>query len=159
MVYRIPKVEEHRRPHPTGLAAMVAVVALAVGIWLLAGRDPGTSTGAGPETTDPASGLPYVDLDRLPDEAIGTLRLIDAGGPYPTPGDGRTYRNLEGLLPLEVEGYYSEYAVPLPADSPDGTAAADGTADGASPRRIVVGEGGEEYWTPDGFESLARIRT
>lgn len=104
---------------------------------------PASSTESG---TDPESGLPYVAEADLPPEASDTLALIDAGGPFPYPDrDGATFGNFEGLLPAHERGYYAEYTVPTPGSRNRGA------------RRIVVGDGGEEYWTDDHYASFARI--
>jgi ribonuclease T1 len=97
--------------------------------------------------TDPASGLPWVDLADLPSEAAHTLRLIDAGGPFPYPGkDGSTFGNFERHLPGQARGYYAEYTVPTPGSRDRGA------------RRIITGDGGELYWTADHYEHFERIR-
>lgn len=170
---------------------IVLVVAIAVGIWLINGRDPGTGTsgGTGPEAseviTDAAepgpdgatyrgsydplpsgspqptgpsataggggsgldllSGLPYVDVAELPDEALDTLELIDAGGPFPYDEDGSTFGNYEGVLPERRRGYYEEYTVETPGLSHRG------------PLRIVAGDDDELYWTEDHYASFERI--
>ena len=147
--------------NPTGLLAVMVVVALVVGVWLLNGRDPGTpngfapeqspsapaaTTGSAVETIDPGSGLPFVELVALPAEAGATVGLIDRGGPFPYDQDGSRFGNFEGLLPDRVRGYYAEYTVETPG-SPDRGA-----------RRIVAGARDELYWTADHYASFARIR-
>jgi ribonuclease T1 len=82
---------------------------------------------------------------RLPPEAIATLALIEAGGPFPYDQDGSVFQNREGLLPSRPRGYYREYTVQTPG-SPDRGA-----------RRIVTGASGERYWTDDHYESFAFI--
>lgn len=95
---------------------------------------------------DPRSGLPTVHLDDLPPQAEETVELIESGGPYPHPCcDDTTFHNREGLLPDEPRGYYREYTVETPGLSHRG------------PRRIVVGDSVEFYWTADHYESFARI--
>lgn len=86
-----------------------------------------------------------VDADALPVEAIATLRLITAGGPFPYRQDGATFQNREGVLPDHPRGYYHEYTVETPG-SPDRGA-----------RRIVVGEGGERYYTDDHYDTFRLI--
>jgi ribonuclease T1 len=105
------------------------------------------STPPAGEGTDPASGLPVVRLADLPPEAARTVRLIDAGGPFPEPEhDGGTFGNREELLPDEPYGYYREYTVPTPGLETRGA------------RRIVTGGAGELYWTADHYSSFSRIR-
>jgi len=112
----------------------------------------GPTFGQGPDDRstrhgeDPESGLPWISEAELPPEAVDTLELIDAGGPFPYPDkDGSTFGNFEGILPEEDDGYYAEYTVPTPG-SPDRGA-----------RRIVAGDGGEFYYTEDHYESFSRI--
>ncbi len=96
---------------------------------------------------DPDSGLAWVEAVELPEEAVETLELIEAGGPFPYPGkDGSTFGNYEGILPGYKRGYYAEYTVPTPGSSDRGA------------RRIIVGDGGEFYWTADHYDSFERIR-
>ena len=96
-------------------------------------------------TTDPASGLPWVEKADLPAGAADTLALIDAGGPFPYDEDDRTFFNRERLLPEQSEGYYREYTVKTPGEYDRGA------------RRIVTGGDGEYYWTSDHYASFERI--
>lgn len=145
------------------LGGVLALVLLAAVVgWLRGGgtttaTDPGSSyqaiatpTGSAAtagEGTDPESGLPWVDVADLPAQARQTLELIDAGGPFPYPDkDGSTFGNYEGLLPQHPRGYYAEYTVPTPGEDDRGA------------RRIIVGDGGEYYWTPDHYATFRRIR-
>jgi ribonuclease T1 len=110
--------------------------------------EPGGEPAGDPGRTgvDPYSGLRWISVDDLPDEAIDTLELIEEGGPFPYPGkDGSTFGNFEGLLPDERRGYYAEYTVETPGLSHRGA------------RRIIAGDGGELYWTQDHYESFERI--
>lgn len=106
--------------------------------------DGGVGGGGGAVDED---GIAYVDLADLPPEAVDTVALIDAGGPFPYPGkDGSTFGNFEGVLPDRERGYYAEYTVETPG------------LDHRGARRIVAGDGGELYWTEDHYESFERIR-
>lgn len=133
---------------------VVAVVLLLAALVAGCGSGAGTrSQGTGPVATasrgdvDPRSGLPWVALADLPPEADATVRLIDAGGPFPYPGkDGSTFGNLERLLPVRPRGYYAEYTVPTPGSRDRGA------------RRIITGDGGELYWTADHYQHFRRIR-
>ncbi|MFT4263211.1 MAG: ribonuclease domain-containing protein [Nocardioides sp.] len=134
-----------------GVVLIVLVGAL--WLWGQAGGDgAGTSgasarTSASPSPSADASGLPWVDLSDLPDEALDVLDDIDGGGPHPYPGkDGSVFGNFEGVLPKRSRGYYHEYTVDTPGATTRGA------------RRIITGEGGELYWTADHYESFARIR-
>ena len=115
-----------------------------------AASEPGSEADAGDDSdreVDPESGLPWIDEADLTPEGRETLALIDAGGPFPYPDrDGSTFGNFEGLLPDRPRGYYAEYTVPTPGEDDRGA------------RRIIVGDGGEYYWTVDHYESFERIR-
>lgn len=119
------------------------IVLLVAGLWYAGGR-----SGEEPSTdsTDPVSGLGWVDETDLPPEARDTLALIAADGPFPHDQDDRTFGNFEGLLPEQPRGYYREYTVETPG------------LDHRGARRIVTGNGGEFYWTEDHYESFERIR-
>ena len=54
-------------------------------------------------------------IDRLPPEALDTIRLIARNGPFPYRQDGVVFENRERLLPAKATGYYHEYTVKTPA--------------------------------------------
>lgn len=117
----------------------------------------GAATDAPPSTPAATSGAPtalaptpprgftVVERSELPPEALDTLALIDADGPFPYRQDGSTFQNREGLLPDRPLGYYREYTVDTP-----------GSADRGA-RRIVAGAEGERYWTIDHYDSFRWI--
>ena len=83
---------------------------------------------------------------QLPLEGRETLQLIRAGGPFPYPrNDGVTYFNRNGQLPAESRNYYKEYTVITPGSSTRGA------------RRLVVGAGGEIYYTQDHYDTFRRV--
>lgn len=84
----------------------------------------------------------------LPEEARATLKLIDAGGPFPYRRDGIVFQNRERRLPEQAKGYYREYTVQTP-----------GSAD-RSARRIVAGGRPPAvlYYTADHYKSFHRIQ-
>ncbi len=84
----------------------------------------------------------------LPAEARETLRLIDAGGPFPYRRDGITFQNRERRLPEQARGYYREYTVPTPGSRDRGA------------RRIVTGDKppAAYYYTADHYKSFQRIQ-
>ncbi|WP_329153031.1 guanine-specific ribonuclease N1 and T1 [Streptomyces sp. NBC_01456] len=92
-----------------------------------------------------ARGMPVVGVARLPAQARDTLRLIDAGGPFPYRQDGTVFGNRERLLPRQPRGHYHEYTVPTPG-SPDRGA-----------RRIVTGESRETYYTDDHYRTFKAV--
>jgi ribonuclease T1 len=81
----------------------------------------------------------------LPPEARATLALIRNGGPFFYPKDGAPFGNREQLLPKRPRGYYREYTVKTPGRRDRGA------------RRIVVGQGGEFYYSDDHYRSFRRI--
>lgn len=75
-----------------------------------------------------------------------TLERIERGERFPHRNDGGTFRNLERRLPQKPAGYYREYVVPT-----------DGL-DGPGPQRLVMGQNGEAYYTPDHYQTFQKIR-
>jgi hypothetical protein len=150
VVYRLsPENVRPPRGGPSGALAILVVVGVVVGIWLLVGGDPGSSTGGGPAedatsyappsaapTVDPASGLPYVSPAQLPEAALDVF-VAATGSTAPR---APAYDDAVGLLPAQEEGYYTAHRVP-------------GSADGL----LVVGAGDEAYWSTDGGTSFARV--
>ena len=148
MVYRLsPENVRPPRGGPSGAAALAVVLLLVVGIWFFAGGDPGSQAGSGggepiptqlptegAPSSDPVSGLPYVAPRDLPADALDLF--VEVTGEAPP--EGTPYDNASGLLPGEAPGYYTEHQV-------------------SATGRLVVGLGGEAYWTDDGGVSFARI--
>ncbi|MCC5069413.1 hemagglutinin repeat-containing protein [Xanthomonas campestris] len=75
-----------------------------------------------------------------------TLNRIKSGGSFPHKNDGSTFKNLGGDLPKKPDGYYTEYVHPTPGVS------------GPGPQRIVVGKGGEMYYTSDHYKTFIPIK-
>jgi len=119
----------------TALAALLLAFAL-VGISFGAGAAPGSQPRE----------IAAVAAEALPPEARHTLELIRGGGPYPYERDGVIFGNRERMLPPRERGYYREYTVATPGVKHRGA------------RRIVVGRGGELYYTEDHYRSFKRIR-
>ncbi|HUE71889.1 MAG TPA: ribonuclease domain-containing protein [Pirellulaceae bacterium] len=81
-----------------------------------------------------------VDLSR-------TIARIQAGKSLPQfRNDGSVFQNRERRLPRHQAGYYREWVHPTPRLS------------GPGPQRIVTGEKGEFYYTPDHYETFQRLR-
>ena len=75
-----------------------------------------------------------------------TLARIQAGERLPRfSHDGSTFQNREGRLPRKPAGYYKEYVHPTPGLS------------GPGPQRIVIGSGGETYYTADHYRTFKRL--
>ena len=81
----------------------------------------------------------------LPAEALATLTLIRAGGPFRYQKDGAVFGNREARLPRRDRGYYREYTVPAPGIRDRGA------------RRIIAGRAGEYYYTDDHYRTFRRI--
>jgi ribonuclease T1 len=89
--------------------------------------------------------MPFADAG-LRQRVGDVLNTIDQGGPFPYRRDGIVFQNREGLLPDQSTGYYQEYTVSSP-----------GTP-GRGAQRLVVGQGGEVYFTPDHYQTFVRVR-
>ncbi|MFN0316584.1 MAG: ribonuclease domain-containing protein [Burkholderiales bacterium] len=98
-----------------------------------------------PHAREGADGLGIIRVAELPREAQATLRLIEAGGPFPYARDGVFFQNRERLLPPKPRNYYREYTVPTPGVGHRGA------------RRIVAGPGMEYYYTQDHYRTFKRI--
>jgi ribonuclease T1 len=127
------------------LVGVVIAAAALVGIGVPALEDDpqapaptSTASKTAPESAPPASSEE--------DAAIAeVLAAIESGEPLPYEEDGQTFQNREGLLPAQPTGYYSEYTVETP-----------GSADRGA-RRLVIGDGGETYYTDDHYASFTQI--
>jgi ribonuclease T1 len=147
------------RRHRSLVTALVAGLVVLLAAWLLqtqtglVATQPATDTLPGSasapltaEPTEPAPGLPELAYADLPVEAQQTVERVRAGGPFPYEQDGDVFGNRELLLPTHAYGYYREYTVPTPGSDDRGA------------RRIVVGSGGEVYYTADHYETFWRVR-
>ncbi len=80
-----------------------------------------------------------------------TLHRIESGDSFPHTRDGSIFQNrpvpgkIQPELPVQPEGYYTEYVHPTPGVS------------GPGPQRIVTGAGGEIYYTPDHYSTFIRL--
>ena len=88
-----------------------------------------------------------VTTDQLPVEARVTLRLIDAGGPFPYRRDGIVFQNRERRLPAQPKGYYREYTVTTPGSRDRG---ARRLITGGNPPRVF-------YYTADHYQTFNRV--
>lgn len=97
--------------------------------------------------TGARTSLPAASANRLPEEAIATLALIERGGPFPYRKDGSVFGNREGLLPAAERGHYREYTVPTPGAGDRGA------------RRIVTGGTPPVAWyyTDDHYRSFRPV--
>ena len=146
---------DQRRTARAALAVLGVAAVLLVWWWVgqgsvgplgqQGGGSPASSRSAAVPGPRDTSGLPPVAEADLPTQARQTLRLISAGGPYPYARDGAVFQNRERLLPRKAGGYYHEYTVPTPGEGDRGA------------RRIIVGNGGERYWTADHYTTFSVI--
>ena len=80
-----------------------------------------------------------------------TVDRIRSGGSFPHRRDGGIFNNrpVPGRttpeLPSKPQGYYHEYVHPTPG------------VNGPGPQRIVVGDGGEMYYTPDHYDTFVPL--
>lgn len=95
------------------------------------------------------AGIGTIAVGQLPPQAVNTLSLIAAGGPYPYEKDGVVFGNFERMLPSHRRGYYHEYTVPTPHARNRGA------------RRIVCGgplrRTDDCYYSDDHYASFKRI--
>ena len=75
-----------------------------------------------------------------------TIERIDRGELLDYRNDGILFRNNEGHLPIQEDGYYHEYVHPIEG----------GRFPGA--HRIITGANGEIYYTPDHYRTFIKIR-
>jgi len=80
------------------------------------------------------------DIDVRP-----TLERIRNGKRLQFPNDGSVFQNRERRLKEQPASYYREYVHPTPGLS------------GPGPQRIVMGKGGEAYYTPDHYRTFRRV--
>lgn len=74
-----------------------------------------------------------------------TLDRIQRGERHPHRNDGAIFQNRERRLPAHPAGYYREYVHPTPGDS------------GPGPQRVILGRGGDVWYTPDHYRTFRRI--
>ena len=128
------------------IALLVGLAVAAASGWL--SRETPRESAAAPEVASEwGSAASQPGSAGLPAEARQTLRLIQAGGPFPYDRDGATFQNREGRLPAQPPGYYREYTVLTPGSSDRGA------------RRIVSGGNPpvEFYYTDDHYRSFRQV--
>jgi len=78
-------------------------------------------------------------------DLTATIARIKRGEKYRHRNDGGVFKNRERRLPRKARGYYREYVHPTKG------------VRGPGPQRVVVGSGGEWYYTADHYKSFIRI--
>ena len=81
----------------------------------------------------------------IPGDLSRTVDRIEKGVPYPHRNDGSVFRNTDGKLPVQPQGYYREYVHPTPGTT------------GAGLQRVIVGANGEMYYSPDHYQTFYTI--
>ena len=74
-----------------------------------------------------------------------TIDRIERGESNRHRNDGTSFQNREGRLPRKPAGYYKEYVHPTPG------------INGPGPQRLIFGENGEIWYTPDHYKSFREI--
>jgi ribonuclease T1 len=137
----------HGKPVSESTVAVSAAVLSGAPVQVPSTSEPGVA--ARPGNQEPANGAETVAMERLPKQAVATLRLIEAGGPFPFEKDGVVFGNFERALPPHPRGFYHEYTVPTPRARNRGA------------RRIVCGGPRRQidncYYTDDHYASFKRI--
>ena len=143
------------------LLAVALIVALAYfGMREREGNDPpaaGTSGGAAPSApaTKSAAVIKNVTLRDRDGKIIyrgdvdlsRTIARIKSGKSLAEfRNDGSVFQNRERRLPRKAEGYYREWVHPTPKLLPS-----------PGPQRIVTGQAGEFYYTPDHYGTFQRL--
>jgi guanyl-specific ribonuclease Sa len=106
----------------------------------------GENQGAGPKTDDNHTDGPETSRPGLPSDLQTTLDRIANGEKFPHRNDGSVYQNRNGKLPDQPRGYYHEYVHPTPGVS------------GPGQQSVVIGGGGETYYTPDHYNTFIRVK-
>lgn len=75
----------------------------------------------------------------------GTMERIRRGSKLRFANDGSVFENREGRLPRQKRGHYREFVHPTPGLS------------GPGPQRIVTGQSGEVYYTPDHYRTFEKL--
>jgi hypothetical protein len=99
----------------------------------------------GPTTSGRSPFSPRASAPQCPPGVKTTLDRIKAGERYPHRNDGSVFRNNEGLLPIKPDGYYREWVHPTPG------------VQGPGAQRVVTGQGGEAYFTPDHYRTFIPV--
>jgi ribonuclease T1 len=152
------------RINPMVRLGIVAVMALVV--WFLRSQ-PNATTQVSPSRATPTSSsqatAPAFSSLIVRDQTIydlngrvayrgdvdlrATLARIQSGQRDQHGNDGAVHRNREGKLPRQPDpNYYREYVVRTPKLRSVG------------PQRLIVGKGGEAYYTPDHYASFTRVK-
>ncbi|MDH3628029.1 MAG: ribonuclease [Acidobacteriota bacterium] len=78
-------------------------------------------------------------------DLTASIERIRAGIQHPHRNDGSVFGNRERLLPQKPRGYYREYVHPTD------------DLNGPGPQRLVVGDDGDWWYTPDHYASFIEL--
>lgn len=129
-------------------AAVLTMALVGCGDGTFLGREapyPALDPDAIASSTDAQTGLAWVSTNDLPDTARATLTLVTAGEDARVAGVA--FPNEAGLLPARPVGYYRVYDVPKPESTPP------------TPWHLVLGQGGEVFWTANDFRTIRRVQS
>jgi ribonuclease T1 len=114
------------------------------------------STSADPPRDDQRGGLIMHDMRILDEDRrvvyrgdvdlAPTLDRIERGERLRFSHDGIVFENRERRLPKQPSGYYREYVQPTLGES------------GPGAQRLVIGEGGEVYYSSNHYKTFRRVR-
>lgn len=114
-------------------------------------RGPPASANATPKIRHKVQGVRVLNYGKVfwsgTMDLSATIARIKAGKRHSHRNDGSVFGNRERRLPTKRRGYYREYVHPT-----------EGIR-GPGPQRLVVGQGGEWYYTPDHYESFIPLHT
>jgi len=142
----------------TTLAALALVAYVAWSERALPAAGPARAPAEAARPTPAAAGAGPVVRDQLIHDERGRLvyegdidlgpvfARIDAGGRDAHRNDGTVFANREGRLPKAARGYYTEWVVRT-----EGLRA-------VGPQRLITGQRGEAFYTPDHYETFVRVR-
>jgi RHS repeat-associated protein len=119
------------------------------GTWLVGGLAVGSlARGTGAMAAKGGSQLStrFVSTSKGLTDLQPTLNRIASGGKFSHRNDGSIFKNLEGLLPKQNTGFYREFVHPTPRVT------------GPGPMRIVTGQNGKIWFTPDHYKTFIPIR-
>jgi ribonuclease T1 len=129
-------------------AALAVLAVLALYALLGGGGDDDSATSSSTTSATSAANTPSSPEGFTSEEVTGiseALAAIDSGDELPFEQDGGTFQNREGELPGRPHGYYREYTVITPGSDDRGA------------RRLVIGSGGETFYTRDHYDSFVEI--
>lgn len=138
------------------IVTVVVLAALAAGWYFLGGNEGATAPSVTTTTLSSGSSSLVVNDVKIYDldgklayqgdmDLTPVLARIERGERDSHDNDGSVFGNREKLLPIEDRGYYHEYVVRTP------------DMRGVGPQRLIIGEDGEVYYTPDHYESFIKV--